>query len=80
MSGRVEVCKLLVESQADVNAKDGECDARPLHMLLETKGDCGFVLNVVTPVFFSVETLHCILLLKTVTWSFASSWSKVMLM
>ncbi len=37
MSGRVEVCKLLVESQADVNAKDGRCDARPLHMLLQTK-------------------------------------------
>ena len=31
------VCKLLVERQADVNVKDIGCDARPLHMLLQTK-------------------------------------------
>jgi ankyrin repeat protein len=40
--GRVEVCKLLVESQADVNVKDSGCDARPLHMLLETKAGLRF--------------------------------------
>ncbi len=32
-----EMCKLLVESQADVNAKDSRCDARPLHLLLKTR-------------------------------------------
>ncbi len=38
----VEVCKLLVECQADVNAKDGLCDARPLHMLFQTKAGLRF--------------------------------------
>ncbi len=38
----MEVCKLLVESQADVNAKENECDARPLHMLLQTKAGLRF--------------------------------------
>jgi hypothetical protein len=33
----VEMCKILIESQADINAKDNKCDARPLRMLLETK-------------------------------------------
>ena len=45
--GDVEVCKLLVESQADVNAKDDEfdgagCDARPLHMPLQKKAALRF--------------------------------------
>jgi ankyrin repeat protein len=40
--GRLEVCKLLVECQADLNVKDEECDARPLHMLLQTKAGLRF--------------------------------------
>ena len=37
LQGHIEICKLLVESQADVNAKDKQCDALPiLHMLLHT--------------------------------------------
>jgi hypothetical protein len=37
MKGHMEACKLLVESQADVNVKDNKCDARHLHILLQTK-------------------------------------------
>ena len=37
MRGLVEMCKLLIESQADINAKANECNARPLRMLLKTK-------------------------------------------
>ncbi len=43
--GHVEVlrvCKLLVESQADVNVQDTLCDARPLHMILQTKAGLRF--------------------------------------
>ncbi len=43
--GHVEVCKVLIESDADVNVKDNECDARPLHMLFcfcKRRRDCGF--------------------------------------
>jgi hypothetical protein len=40
----MEVCKLLVESQADVNVKDKRYGER--------RRDCGFVLNVVNLVFF----------------------------
>jgi ankyrin repeat protein len=37
LQGHNEICKLLVECQADVNAKDNECDARSLpHVLLKT--------------------------------------------
>jgi hypothetical protein len=39
------VCKLLVERQADVNVKDIGCDARPLHMLLQTKAGLRFCLE-----------------------------------
>jgi hypothetical protein len=73
--GHLEVCKLLVELQADVNVEDDMCDARPLHLLFKTKAvfwvrfeRCKFCL-------FSVERLHCINLLDAVTWRFASSWS-----
>jgi ankyrin repeat protein len=38
MRGLVDVCKLLIESQADLNAKANECDARPLHMLFDNEG------------------------------------------
>jgi hypothetical protein len=34
-AGHLEVCKLLIECQADVNAKGRRCDARPLHILLK---------------------------------------------
>jgi hypothetical protein len=128
--GHLEVCKLLVECQADVNAKDTgsyairskietaellasysppalgtvwaadaagrvltqdevnaiveanpkRCDARPLHMLLKTKAGLWFCFErYVTLLFFSVNPLHCITLLKPVTWKFASSWSRKML-
>ncbi len=40
--GDVEVCKVLVEGQADLNVKDNKCDARPLHMLLQTKAGLRF--------------------------------------
>ncbi len=36
-SGHVEVCKLLVECDADVNVKEYWCDAGSLHVLLQTK-------------------------------------------
>ncbi len=42
MKGRLEVCKLLVDCQADVNVKNEECDARPLQMLLQTKAGLRF--------------------------------------
>ena len=93
-NGHLEVCRLLVECRADVNAMN-ECtiltDAHRVRqdtlyvVILHTYafeyegGDRGFVMNFVTLVFFSVENLHCICLLKMVTSKFASSWSSVML-
>jgi ankyrin repeat protein len=52
------ICKLLVESQADVNAKGQLCDARPLHMLLQMKAGLRFCLNVVTLLFSGRTALH----------------------
>ncbi len=51
----------------------------PYTCFCKRRRDCGFVLNVVTLVFFSVDILHCIILLLPVSWSFASSWSSVKL-
>jgi hypothetical protein len=75
-AGHLEICKLLIECQADVNAAGRLgcwCDALPLHTLSNTKAGMRFCLHVVTLVFFSVNTLHCMGLLKPVTWRFASS-------
>jgi ankyrin repeat protein len=56
----MEVCKLLVEAQADVNAKDIRCNARPLHMLLQTKAVLRFCFERCNSyLFFSGKTaLH----------------------
>jgi hypothetical protein len=78
-NGHVEFCKFLVECQADVNAKDKKCDARPLHTLLKTKAGSRFCFERCNSLFFSVERLHCICLLVMVTWNFASCWSSVKL-
>ncbi len=57
-AGHLEVCKLLIECQADVNAAGHMCDARSLRMLLKMNaGLKGFYLHVVTLVFFSVVLL-----------------------
>ena len=42
MAGHVEVCKLLIECQADVNVEDSRCDAFPLHMILQTNAGLRF--------------------------------------
>jgi hypothetical protein len=80
LKGNMEVCKLLIECQADVNAKDRGCDARPLHMLLQTKAVLRFCFERCNScVFFSVERLHCMSLYWDVTSRFASCWSNVKL-
>ncbi len=93
-NGHLEVCRLLVECRVDVNAvnecteltdRQRCCEDTLYVVILHTYafeyegGDRGFVMNFVTLVFFSVESLHCICLLKMVTSKFASSWSSVML-
>jgi hypothetical protein len=75
----MEVCKLLVEYRADVNAQSNWCFARLLYVLLQAKARFLFFKNVVTLVFVSVERLRCFCLLGVATWKSASFWSNVML-
>ncbi len=58
--GNVEACKLLVECQADVNAKKRGCDARPLHMLLKAKAGVQFCFEHCNscPLFSGETALH----------------------
>ena len=46
VNDHVDVCKLLVENEADVNAADEKCDARPLRMLTHTKAGLRCCLNL----------------------------------
>jgi hypothetical protein len=87
-NGHSKICMLLVECEADVNAKTDSYDARPLHIRFETNAGCRvcfqcylmfyvmFVLIYVMLVLLA-GTLPCICLLNLATWKFASSWSSV---
>ena len=59
--GHVEVCKFLVASKADPDAKmPNRCDARPLVCFQKKCRFSGFVLKFVTIVCFSAPSLHSI--------------------
>ena len=78
-NGNVAICKLLIESKADVNAKNRKCGALSSRMPFNSQAGFLFVLNFVILVFFAEKGLHCIGLLKAVAWTFVSSLSRLKL-
>ncbi len=70
--GRLDVCQFLVEKGANVNAKDNQYGTQPYtYAYQQLRAKFCFVCDVVTLVL-SVEAPRCIILLRTVTWTFAS--------
>jgi hypothetical protein len=64
-NGHLEVCRLLVECQANVNAKDYRCNARTLHLILNAKAGLRF----------SFERCNSLLLFSEQTALHLCSWN-----